>query len=119
MSSENLAICLEAVRRAYVYVDGLEEWLEHPRRTGSERGRISVEGLKGAFKAIAKHCPIPDYLRERFEEWSRKAEESPWQTVAEFGWSPSYIKNSLSDVLRALSKSFGFKEEMYESYIPE
>jgi len=115
----DLAICLEAIRRSYVYLDGLEEWRKSPRRVGSVRGRISVEGLKGAFKAIARHCPIPSYLKERFEEWARTIEESPWQTAAEYGLTPSFIKSSLSDVLQSLARKFGYEPEMYEPYIPK
>jgi len=119
MADKDLAICLEGIRRAYVYLDGYEEWLEHPRKAGKERGEISIKGLAKAFEAIARHCPISDHLKERFERYSRMPDESPWQTVAEFGWHPQVIKSILSDTLRQMAESFGFKPEMYDEYIPK
>jgi len=119
VSESDLAICLEAIRRGLVYAEDLEEWREHPRKVGSERGKISVEGLKNALKAIAEHCPIPPYDKERFEEWVARAEESPWQTVATYGMDPRYVKNSLLDVIRKLAEKYGFRPGMYEPYIPK
>jgi len=121
MADKDLAICLEGIRRAYIYLDEYKEWLEHPRKAGGSQGETSIKGLAKSFKAIARHCPIPSYLKEDFERYSRMPDESPWQTVAKYGWHPRSIRNLLLRTLAEISNSLGFEPGMYNEYeyIPE
>jgi len=100
MTSENLSTCLKTISRTYYYLADIEDYLKNPRKVDV---RPSVEGMAEAFKEIARYCPVSDELRERFNNFARMAEESPWETVVRFAWSPRYIMSSLAAVLRELA----------------
>jgi len=90
------------------------------RRIGGEaRVRIAVEGFLKALKAMADHCPIPDYLKRQLEEKARSIEESPWQTVARYVIEPDWDKSRILDVLRDVADHLGFDPEEYRPYVPE
>lgn len=109
----NLGVCVEAIRRAYLYLGDLRRWIEHPRTTGNERGRAAVEDLAKTFEIIANNCPTTDFDRDRFNEWARRARERPWQTVARFTWNPEFIEGALNGTLRVLAVNLGYDPDKH------
>ncbi|MHC1611424.1 MAG: hypothetical protein ACXQTW_07535 [Candidatus Methanospirareceae archaeon] len=119
MGNEDLGICIEGIRRALVYLDGIEKYLERPKKAGKVWGRVSTRGLIRALKAIADHYPASPRVKERLYDIVKKAEESPWETAARYVVYPSVVKSLISDVLSDLARSLGFDPEKYEPYIPD
>ena len=53
-------------------------------------------------------------MLEKYE----RLKESPWQTVAEYGFTEAEVYSTISDVLIYLRDYLGFSHEDYEEYIP-
>jgi|GEM_PF-5818649 len=120
----DLGVCMEALRRAFVYGMDILEYREHPRVFarrigGKERARIATEGFLEAIRAIAENCPLEEHTRRKLLGTYRSAKESPWETVARYVLSEYSIKSAINDALEDLRKYFGFEPEKYEKYIPE
>jgi len=114
----NLGVCIEGIRRALVYGRDMLEYKEHPRSIRKERTKIATEGFLEAIRAIAENCPLPKYRKEDLLEKYERLKESPWQTVAEYGFTEAEVYSTISDVLIYLRDYLGFSHEDYEEYIP-
>lgn len=118
MSEPDLALCVEAIRRAIVYGRGVKDYQKHPRKVDPAYARISVEGFEEAVKAIADNCPLPEDEKDKLLGKYRSWKESPWTTVAKFALSPSEIDIIPDTALEFLRDYFRYNEEAYRKYIP-
>lgn len=112
----DLGVCIEAIRRAFVYGNDIIKYRQHPRSISVTTAHIATKRFLKALKTIAENCPVDDYFKDSLLEMYRRGEESPWKTTAKYLLYEYIIHSYIEKSLRQLAEYFGFD---YEKYIPD